>query len=200
MSNIALQRIQRDFKEIAKNEKALEGMIRVDMVGESLYKLLGQVRGPPGTSYEGGTYTIDVEIPDTYPFHPPKMKFVTKIWHPNISSQTGAICLDILKDQWAASMTLRTVFLSLQALLCTPEPDDPQDAVVAKQFVTQPELFKKTARHWAQVYAGASGQIDTEFRDKIRQLKDMGVDDHKARSALSTVNWDVARATEYIFS
>ena len=62
-----------------------------------------------------------------------QVKFVTKIWHPNISSVTGAICLDILKDQWAAAMTLRTVLLSLQALLADAEPDDPQDAVVAKQ-------------------------------------------------------------------
>lgn len=82
-----------------------------------------------------------------------------------------------LKLYRAASMTLRTVFLSLQALLCAPEPDDPQDAVVAKQFVSQPELFKKTARNWAQAYAGASGQIESDFRDKIRQLKDMGVDE-----------------------
>jgi ubiquitin-protein ligase len=30
-------------------------------------------------------------------------------------------------------MTLRTVLLSLQALLAAAEPDDPQDAVVANQ-------------------------------------------------------------------
>ena len=59
---------------------------------------------------------------------------IFQIWHPNISSVTGAICLDILKDQWAAAMTLRTVLLSLQALLAAPEPDDPQDAVVARQY------------------------------------------------------------------
>jgi len=54
----------------------------------------------------------------------------------------------------AAAMTLRTVLLSLQALLSAAEPDDPQDAVVAKQYKEQPELFRKTARHWANTYAG----------------------------------------------
>lgn len=51
-------------------------------------------------------------------------------------------------------MTLRTVLLSLQALLSAAEPDDPQDAVVAKQFKAQPELFRQTAKHWTSVYAG----------------------------------------------
>ena len=51
-------------------------------------------------------------------------------------------------------MTLRTVLLSLQALLSAAEPDDPQDAVVAKQYREHPETFKKTARHWANIYAG----------------------------------------------
>jgi len=54
----------------------------------------------------------------------------------------------------AAAMTLRTVLLSLQALLSAAEPDDPQDAVVAKQYKEQPEMFRKTARHWANTYAG----------------------------------------------
>lgn len=53
--------------------------------------------------------------------------------HPNISSQNGAICLDILKDQWSPALTLKTALLSVQALLSAPQPDDPQDAVVAQQ-------------------------------------------------------------------
>jgi len=61
-----------------------------------------------------------------YPFVPPKMRFITKVWHPNISSANGAICLDILKDQWTPALTLKTALLSLQALLSSPAPDDPQ--------------------------------------------------------------------------
>ena len=68
---------------------------------------------------------MDIQIPADYPFKPPKMKFDTKIWHPNISSQTGAICLDILKNEWTPALTIRTALISLQALLCAPEPDDP---------------------------------------------------------------------------
>ena len=51
-------------------------------------------------------------------------------------------------------MTLRTVLLSLQALLASAEPDDPQDAVVARQYKENRDVFVKTAKHWTSVYAG----------------------------------------------
>lgn len=50
-----------------------------------------QYTNQEGTCYEGGTFIIDIEIGNEYPYKPPKMKFDTKIWHPNISSVTGAI-------------------------------------------------------------------------------------------------------------
>lgn len=130
------------------------------------------------------------------------MRFLTKIWHPNISSVTGAICLDILKDQWAAAMTIRTVLLSLQALLAAAEPDDPQDAVVAKQYKENPEMFRQTAKHWTSEYAMSNrpeNQRPTfpEFDGKIHRLKEvMNIDEHRARVALSSNNWDLDRATQ----
>ncbi|RWS00350.1 ubiquitin-conjugating enzyme E2-22 kDa-like protein, partial [Leptotrombidium deliense] len=128
MANIATQRIQREFNEVTKSDEVQRKMISIELVNNSLVDLRGYIAGPPDTPYEGGIFHLEIKIPETYPFNPPKVRFLTRIWHPNISSVTGAICLDILKDQWAAAMTIRTVLLSLQALLSGAEPDDPQDA------------------------------------------------------------------------
>lgn len=202
MSNIAHQRIQREFREVLKSSDV--SGVKLKVVDESnLSELSGSIAGPPDTPYQGGTYDLEIKIPESYPFNPPKVRFLTKIWHPNISSVTGAICLDILQDQWAAAMTLRTVLLSLQALLQAPEPDDPQDAVVARQYVNNHETFKKTARHWATVFAGAKiedEKTDAEFNKMLRQLKDMGVDENSARVALSSCSWDLHKATEQLFN
>ena len=62
----------------------------------------------------------DIVVPESYPFQPVKMKFLTKVYHPNISSASGAICLDILKDKWTAAYNIQTVLLSLQSLLGEP--------------------------------------------------------------------------------
>ncbi|KAK3100309.1 hypothetical protein FSP39_017984 [Pinctada imbricata] len=200
MANIAVQRIKREFKEVVKSDEAAKSMIHLDMgSSENMMELTGTISGPPDTPYAGGTYILDIRIPETYPFNPPKVKFNTKIWHPNISSATGAICLDILKDQWAAAMTLRTVLLSLQALLASPEPDDPQDAVVAKQFKENPDIFFQTATHWTQAYAKGSTPVP-EYSDKVTQLMGMGFEEHKARVALSNNNWNVECATENLLS
>ncbi len=199
MGDIAKQRIQREFKEVIKSEEVKNSGVQLELVGDNFTDLVGIIAGPEDSPYQGGVYRLEIKIPETYPFNPPKVRFVTKIWHPNISSVTGAICLDILKDQWAAAMTLRTVLLSLQALLTAPEPDDPQDAVVAKQYKASSHVFGMTARHWAAAYAGADYQ-NRDLSAKIDRLKDMGVEEEAARVALSSCNWDLDAATHKIFS
>ncbi|XP_045784526.1 ubiquitin-conjugating enzyme E2-22 kDa [Maniola jurtina] len=199
MENIAAKRIKREFREVINSEEVAGGHIKLDLVSDSWTELQGAIAGPPDTPYEGGTFLLEIKVPETYPFNPPKIRFVTKIWHPNVSSVTGAICLDILKDQWAAALTLRTVLLSIQALLSAAEPSDPQDAVVAKQYRESPHLFQLTARHWTNIYAGGPTPI-REFNQKVQRLLDMGIDEHDARVALSHYNWELERATEQLFS
>lgn len=80
--------VRRLTKEIADIHADTVSNISIRMVEESLTNLEGSFLGPPGTPYEGGTYDIEVKIQDDYPFKPPKMRFITKVWHPNISSQT----------------------------------------------------------------------------------------------------------------
>lgn len=199
MSNIAQQRVQREFREVVRSQEVADSGVTLSLVNDDLTELAGTIKGPPDTPYEGGIFKLEIKIPETYPFSPPKVRFVTKIWHPNISSVTGAICLDILKDQWAAAMTLRTVLLSLQALLAAPEPDDPQDAVVARQYSDNFAIFKKTAQHWSTTFAGAKYSFP-EFDALLRKLKDMGIDESAARVALSSCSWDINKATEQLFS
>jgi len=199
MANIAAQRIRREFKEVVTSEEVASCAIKVELIDDDYSELRGEIAGPPDTPYEGGKFVLEIKVPETYPFNPPKVRFVTKVWHPNISSVTGAICLDILKDQWAAAMTLRTVLLSLQMLMASPEPDDPQDAVVARQYKESQETYRSTARHWCFMYAGGT-QSNTDYDYKMKRLVDMGVDRDQACVALSSFNWDLEKATQNIFS
>ena len=64
---------------------------------------------------------------------PPKVRFLTRIYHPNVD-KLGRICLDILKDKWSPALQIRTVLLSIQALLSAPNPDDPLDNTVADMW------------------------------------------------------------------
>jgi hypothetical protein len=85
-------RLTKELNEVGKVDPT-SGVRAVAVIGSNSRELKGTINGPTGTCYEGGVFKIDISIPKQYPFEPPKMKFTTKIWHPNISSQTGAICL-----------------------------------------------------------------------------------------------------------
>ncbi|EEB05906.2 ubiquitin conjugating enzyme Ubc1 [Schizosaccharomyces japonicus yFS275] len=153
-------RARRIAKELADVENDKTAGISVWLVSDDVSHLKGSFSGPQGTPYEGGTFVTDITIPIDYPFRPPIVKFDTRVYHPNISSQTGAICLDILKDQWSPVYTIKSALISLQSLLCTPEPNNPQDAQVAGVYLKDHPKFVETAREWTRTYANAGEPKD----------------------------------------
>ncbi|KAJ6476091.1 ubiquitin-conjugating enzyme/RWD-like protein [Mycena sanguinolenta] len=145
-------RLRRVNKEIAdcKNDKT--SGIRIDLIDSSPFHLKGSFPGPEvRVAY---SKSCDIVIPDSYPFAPVKMKFITNVYHPNASSASGAICLDILKDACSPVLALKSTLLSLQSLLCSPEPNDPQDAEVAKHYTTSKRSFEETANHCDAAWGG----------------------------------------------
>ncbi|XP_023522118.1 ubiquitin-conjugating enzyme E2 36-like [Cucurbita pepo subsp. pepo] len=83
--------------------------------------------------FAGGVFKLELFLPEEYPMAAPKVRFLTKIYHPNID-KLGRICLDILKDKWSPALQIRTVLLSIQALLSAPNPDDPLSENIAKHW------------------------------------------------------------------
>ena len=143
------KRITNEFLALKKDKD-----IEVRLVNKNYHHWKCRLKGPINTCYEGGVFDIDIIIPDEYPVKPPKLKFDTIIYHPNISSVNGSICLDILKkEKWKMNISIKQILISLQTLIIKPVPDDPQDIAVAKQYMTNINLFNATAKQWVEEYA-----------------------------------------------
>jgi len=114
------------------------------------------IDGPPDSPYEGGRFKVDIGIPERYPFEPPMMKFITKIFHPNVDD-SGRICLSAIqhppKGTWKPALSTVTVLTSLRVLMSEPNPKDPLMADIAELFENNRAAFTKQARVWTDKYA-----------------------------------------------
>uniref|UniRef100_A0AAQ5YTT3 UBC core domain-containing protein n=1 Tax=Amphiprion ocellaris TaxID=80972 RepID=A0AAQ5YTT3_AMPOC len=116
------------------------------------------IAGPQDSPFEGGTFKLELFLPEEYPMAAPKVRFMTKIYHPNVD-KLGRICLDILKDKWSPALQIRTVLLSIQALLSAPNPDDPLANDVAEKWKSSEAEAIETAKSWTRLYAGNKNEV-----------------------------------------
>merc|ERR1711865_547609 len=110
------------------------------------------IAGPQESPYQGGIFQLELFLPADYPMVPPKVRFLTRIYPPNID-KLGRICLDILRDKWSPALQIRTVLLSIQALMSAPNPDDPLANDVADHWKSDEAQAMHTARQWTEMHA-----------------------------------------------
>lgn len=111
-----------------------------------------KMAGPKNSPFEGGIFSLELFLPDGYPMRPPSVRFLTRIFHPNIDN-LGRICLDILKSHWSPALQVRTVLLSIQSLLSSPNLDDPLSNDVAQVWRTNEAKAWDTAKKWTIKHA-----------------------------------------------
>ncbi|GAH00214.1 unnamed protein product [marine sediment metagenome] len=110
------------------------------------------IMGPTDTPYAGGIFNLEIYFPGNYPFKPPNIRFLTKIYHPNIDG-SGAICLDVLKENWSPALTISKVLISICSLLSDPNPDDPLVPEIADTYKEDREKYNELAKSWTECFA-----------------------------------------------
>ena len=105
-------------------------------------KWWASIIGPEGTSYHRFKLTLNITLPDNYPFTPLQISFTANIWHPNVGT-SGNICLDILKDKWTPALKLSSVLLSISSLLNDPNPASPLNREAARQYTLNREEYNR---------------------------------------------------------
>lgn len=120
-----------------------------------LYTWQVTLAGPASSVYEGGTYAVLLTLPTDYPFKPPNVRILTRIYHPNITNDSlGNICLSILKpENWKPATKVSAVLEAVRQLLVEPQPDDPLESRIADEYRNDRKEFENTARQYVTRYA-----------------------------------------------
>lgn len=131
----------------------------------------GWLNGPLDSAYEDGQFEFELTLNDEHPFKPPKFKFKTKIYHPNIDDDVG-VCLDILKSQWSPALTVSKVLSSVRSLLNDPNPDDPLRPDASNLFKSNKELYLKEVAKYMWSYALSNDIIEKYKKEKNEMYSD----------------------------
>ncbi|EPQ58417.1 hypothetical protein GLOTRDRAFT_137137 [Gloeophyllum trabeum ATCC 11539] len=142
----ALRRIQKELTDL--NNKPIKDLT-VEPKEDNLFEWNCAIKASPDSPYKGGTFRFKVVIPPTFPFKPPTVTFLTKVYHPGINDE-GHICVPILRDEWKPAITMSTVLSVVQEKLNNPSPDDPFEPDVAAQLKNEKPKFLETAKEWTK--------------------------------------------------
>ena len=108
---------------------------------------------------EGGIFIAQLDFPFDFPNSPPKMRFTSSIWHPNVYPD-GRVCISILHppgtdafnaeetadERWRPILSVEAVLLSVMSMLADPNPNSPANIDAAVMFRKDPEAYKKRCK------------------------------------------------------
>ena len=149
----AVNRLKKELQRLKANPE--DGIFTEPIDDKNIFYWRGVIIGPANSPYENGRFKLTIIAGSNYPFSPPKIKFETRIYHPNISGD-GRICLDLLQKNWSPALTISKALLSIASLLNDPNPEDPLVFHVAQMDKHDRQQYDKIAQKWTQTYASSA--------------------------------------------
>ena len=135
-------RLQRDITELDVSDR-----VSVQFPdANDLTRFVVAIRPSEG-HYRGGWFRFAFEVPPTYPHAPPRVRCLTRVFHPNIDEQ-GNVCLNILREEWKPVLSLNSILYGLQHLFLEPNVEDGLNREAAQLLVSHPNEFRARVTQW----------------------------------------------------
>ncbi|KAI0688493.1 ubiquitin-conjugating enzyme [Cytidiella melzeri] len=144
--------LRRQLTELTK--RPVEGFSAGLVDDNNLYEWDVMIIGPPDTLYEGGFFKARLTFPEDFPIQPPKLRFITPMWHPNIYPDGGhppgedQYGYEDSGERWLPVHTVESILLSVISLLSSDRPntDSPANVDAAKEIRENFDAYKKKVR------------------------------------------------------
>ena len=144
-----MTKVVKELRDLQQNK--IDG-IDVIVKEDNVLDIEAEYVGPEGTPFEGGVFRMKLILGQEYPNVAPKGRFLTKIFHPNVSS-SGDICVNVLKRDWSPDMGLRHIFTVIRCLLVEPNPESALNEEAGKLLLEGFEAFAEKARMMTEIHA-----------------------------------------------
>lgn len=136
---------------------------------DDLTELLICLTGPEGTPYSQGLWKVKLNIPIDYPQSPPTAVFLTRIFHPNVAEESGAVCLETLKRDWDPKLTLKDILVTISCLLIQPNPDSALNQKAGALIQDDYTSFARQARLMTKIHAPIPAHLTDIAHDARRR-------------------------------
>ena len=141
---MAVKRLMQEFKELVSNPT--EGVVAGPAGEDSFFEWEAMVLGPGDTPFADGCFSARLTFPPDYPLNPPKMRFTTPLFHPNVY-KNGEVCISILhppgddkfgyeksSERWSPVQSVEKILMSVISMLAEPNADSPANVDAAKMW------------------------------------------------------------------
>ncbi|KAL3982894.1 Ubiquitin-conjugating enzyme E2 1 [Acanthocheilonema viteae] len=172
MTTPSRRRLMRDFKKLQEDPPAgVSGAPTEDNI--LMWEAI--IFGPQDTPFEDGTFKLTLEFTEEYPNKPPTVKFVSKMFHPNVYAD-GSICLDILQNRWSPTYDVAAILTSIQSLLDEPNPNSPANSLAAQLYQENRREYEKRVQQIVEQSWLNFGENEGEMEAKEESDEEMNRD------------------------
>ena len=159
-----LRKLTEEFKDLNRNPICNFG-VNVGLFNEEdLTKWICTFVGPKDTPYECGLFYVSLNFEKDYPIYPPKVKFITPIYHTNVLhksnsiDEVGTVYLSILHHfHWRRLYKVRDIIISICSLFYfhNDKIDCPChcNQELTNEAINNKNLYNEKAKYFAKKYA-----------------------------------------------